>query len=155
MCAWLYAKTKERPSLCQEITVFKHQWDRRCVVLMTWKNVASNVVPHLPSSFCEALKKTLHALFFSIVWKLKHKIVCNYQQINLLIFLCPELISCGKVWWKQAQRCCDKFFVEIKTCFSLNISFLGSWQASAKLSNVNPPTMEHYSTRSSGFSGWI
>lgn len=86
MCAWPCAKkcarTKERPSLSQEITVFKHQWDRICVTLMTWIYVASKPHPHLSSSFCEALKATFQVLFFSIVWKLKHKIVCNYQQLS-------------------------------------------------------------------------
>lgn len=49
---------------------------------MTWKIVASKTHPHLSSFFCEALKTTLQALFFSIMWKLQYKIACNYEQLS-------------------------------------------------------------------------
>lgn len=75
-------------------------------------------------------------------------------QKNLFIFVCLELISSGKVCWEvETKMSWQVLYGNKKLVFLWTLLSLGTWQVSAKLSSFNPPIMEHYSPRSSGFSG--
>lgn len=140
---------------CQEMTICKHRWDRRCLGLMTWKNVAPKPQPCLSSYFCEALKTTLQVLFSSLGWKLNHKIVYHCQKLSQkyayfystrVNFTWEGLLEV-ETKMSLLVLCGNKKLVFLWTHLSL-----GSWHASAKFTNFNPPAMEGYSTKSSGCS---